>query len=80
MKESPSYQRKESGPSAVETQVPTPPANAWLAAVATRIPQAIGQGLRNRAASTKPSNCVLSPISASATMLVETRNASIKRC
>jgi hypothetical protein len=37
----------------------------------------MGQGLRNRAAKTKDSNWVLSPISASATMPVETRSASI---
>jgi hypothetical protein len=38
----------------------------------------MGHGLRKRAAKTKDKSCVLSPISARATMPVETRKASIR--
>jgi hypothetical protein len=37
----------------------------------------MGQGLRKRAASTKDKSCVLSPISARATIPVEIKNASM---
>ena len=47
------------------------PASAWLSRVATRMPATIGHGLRKRAASSKASSWVLSPISASATVPVE---------
>src|SRR5262245_6333807 len=40
------------------------------------MPRMIGHGRRKRAASTKDSSCVLSPISASATKAVDTRKAS----
>ena len=50
----------------------TRPASAWLSRVATRMPATIGQGLRKRAASSRASSWVLSPISASATVPVET--------
>src|SRR5690606_25519222 len=53
------------------------PASAWLSRVATRMPAMIGQGLRKRAASSNASNWVLSPISASATVTVETSSGSI---
>ena len=76
MKETPSTQRITSGPTVVMTQAPTAPARAWLSSVATRMPQMMGQGLRNRAASTSDSSWVLSPISARATMPVERRKAS----
>ena len=77
-KDSPSTQRITSGPSALLTQAPTAAANAWLTIVATKMPSTIGTGRRNLAASRKASNCVLSPISASATMPVDTRNASMQ--
>ncbi|EWS59935.1 hypothetical protein Y695_04600 [Hydrogenophaga sp. T4] len=76
MNETPSTQRITSGPTVAMTQAPTAPARAWLSSVATRMPQMMGQGLRNRAASTSESNWVLSPISARATMPVERRKAS----
>ena len=76
-KEPPSTQLKTCGPSQVVTQAPRAPASAWLASVATRIPSTIGQGLRKRTARISANNCVLSPISASATIPVETKNASI---
>ncbi len=58
-------------------RLPRKPASAWLASVATRMPAMIGSGFRKRAASTSASNCVLSPISPSATTPVETRKASM---
>jgi hypothetical protein len=45
--------------------------------VATKMPHTMGQGLRKRAAKTKDKSCVLSPISARATIPVERRNASM---
>ena len=76
-KETPRTQRSTSGPSKVVTQVPSAPASAWLAKVATRMPATMGQGLRKRAARTSESSWVLSPISARATIPVETRKASM---
>jgi hypothetical protein len=76
-KEAPKTQRSACGPNWVVTQLPTAPAKPWLTNVATKMPQTMGQGLRNRAAKTKDKSCVLSPISARATMPVETRKASI---
>jgi len=73
----PSTQRMTSGPSRRLTRAPTAAANAWLATVETRMPATMGSGRRKRAASRKASNWVLSPISARATMPVETRKASI---
>ena len=64
----------------VLNQAPTAPAAAWLARVATTIPAIIGQGLRKRAARIRASSCVLSPISAKATIAVGTsRESSIIR-
>ena len=81
MNEAPNTQRNTSGPIMVVTQLPTAPAKPWLASVATRMPRTMGQGLRKRAAKTSDRSWVLSPISAKATMPVETRNASISiRC
>ena len=59
------------------TRLPTQPASAWFASVATRMPAMIGSGLRKRAASTSARSWVLSPISPSATTPVETRKASM---
>jgi len=42
------------------------------------MPRMIGSGFLKRAASTSDSSCVLSPISASATIPVEIRKASIE--
>jgi hypothetical protein len=78
MKARPSTQRITSGPSSLLTSAPTAAAKAWLAMVAARMPNTIGSGRRKRAASRKASNWVLSPISARATMPVETRKASIE--
>jgi anti-sigma factor ChrR (cupin superfamily) len=75
-KDSPMIQRSRSGPSAWATQPPRAPAAAWLSSVATKMPATMGHGLRYRAASTMASNCVLSPISPSATMPVDTKKAS----
>ncbi|MNS83443.1 hypothetical protein D3C72_1172300 [compost metagenome] len=58
------------------TQAPTAPAAAWLARVAATIPAMIGQGLRKRAARMSASSCVLSPISAKATIAVGTSSES----
>ncbi|MNV69580.1 hypothetical protein D3C71_1624960 [compost metagenome] len=77
MKQAPSTQRNTCGPMKVVTQAPTAPARAWLAKVATSMPSTMGQGLRKRAARTSASSCVLSPISAMATMAVETKKASM---
>lgn len=56
--------------------MPTAPAKPWFASVATRMPTTIGTGRRNLAASRNARSWVLSPISAIATMLVDTRKAS----
>ena len=77
MKDAPSTQRSTSGPITVVTQLPTAPAKPWLAKVATKMPNTMGQGLRKRAASTSDKSWVLSPISAKATIPVETKNASM---
>jgi hypothetical protein len=61
------------------SQTPTEPASAWLSTVATKMPAMMAHGLRSRAARTKDSNWVLSPISASATRVVEVRKASTDR-
>ena len=58
------------------TQAPTAPAAAWLAKVAAMMPAMIGQGLRKRAARMSASSCVLSPISARATIAVGTNSDS----
>jgi hypothetical protein len=42
------------------------------------MPNTMGQGLRKRAANTSDKSWVLSPISAKATMPVETKKASIE--
>ena len=47
-----------------------------MAMVANRMPKIIGVGRWKRAASIKDRICVLSPISARPTTMVETRNAS----
>ena len=61
-------------------QAPTAPAAAWLARVAATMPAIMGQGLRKRAARMSASSCVLSPISAKATIAVGTsRESSIIR-
>ena len=79
MNDRPRIQRIAVGPTSAEIQAPAAPASAWLTSVATRMPRMMGTGLRNFAASTSASSCVLSPISASATTPVETRNASMGR-
>ena len=75
MKERPTIQRMASAPSRFTSHTPTRLANAWLATVATAMPDTMGQGARKRAASNKASNWVLSPISARATTPVETNSA-----
>ncbi|MOA30522.1 hypothetical protein D3C78_1516180 [compost metagenome] len=77
MKHRASTQRRVCGPRTVVTQAPAAPARAWLASVAARMPSTMGQGLRKRAARTSARSCVLSPISAMATMAVETKKASM---
>jgi len=77
MNEAPRIQRNICGPMKVVTQAPTAPARPWLTSVATKMPRTIGQGLRKRAANTNASSWVLSPISAKATMAVETKKASM---
>jgi lactoylglutathione lyase len=78
MNDSPSTHRITCGPSTERIHAPTAPARAWLSSVATRMPATMAHGRRRRAASTRESNCVLSPISAMATMPVETRKAFTK--
>ena len=75
-KEDAKIQRNTPALTWVVTQAPTAPAKAWLATVATRMPNTMGHGFLKRAASNSANNWVLSPISAKATMPVETRNAS----
>src|SRR3974377_1180456 len=48
--------------------------------VAKKIPKMIGTGRRNRAASIKERICVLSPISARPTTMVDTKKASTGCC
>ncbi len=77
MKVAASTQRIVSGPTQAATAAPIQAASAWLARAAQRMPRMIGTGLRYRAASIRARSCVLSPISATATRAVETKNASI---
>lgn len=67
-----------SGPITVVTHCPRAAERPWLIRVASKIAIKIGVGLRKRAARSKASNWVLSPISASATMAVESRNSYIR--
>jgi len=75
--DTPSTQRNTVGPMNVVSHVPKLPAKAWLAKVATKMPHTIGQGWRKRVARRRAKSCVLSPISASATMPVEMKKASM---
>src|SRR5450759_5026748 len=59
-------------------QAPTIPARAWFASVAQSTPARIGHGRRKRVASNRDNNWVRSPISASATVEIETKKASIE--
>src|SRR5690606_26071524 len=70
-------QRNACGVSQDAAVAPSQPAIAWLSRVAMRMPATMGQGLRKRAASSSASNWVLSPISARATVRVETSSGSI---
>ena len=72
-------QRRVVGDTRVASQAPIQPARKWLARVATRMPRMIGTLCFSFAARTKERSWVLSPISARATMEVETRSASISR-
>src|SRR5438309_9252474 len=56
---------------------PTDEARAWLIVVAIRMPSMTAQGRRYREAIDNATNCVLSPISASATTMNELRSAII---
>ena len=69
-------QRSVSGVNQCATSAPIQPARAWLSKVAARMPATIGQGRRKRAASSRASNWVLSPISATATVPAETSRGS----
>src|SRR5690606_8945315 len=71
-------QRNTCGVSQDAAVAPSQPAIAWLSRVATRMPATMGHGLRKRAASSRASSWVLSPISARATVRVETSSGSIR--
>src|SRR5690606_30749432 len=77
MKLAATVQRRTCGVSQDAAVAPNQPAIAWLSRVATRMPATMGHGLRKRAASSRASSWVLSPISARATVTVETSNGSI---
>jgi hypothetical protein len=76
--ESPSIHRIPGPLSTSPKKVPAKPAAAWLATVAKKIPKMIGTGRRKRAASIKERICVLSPISARPTTMVDTKKASTR--
>src|SRR5690625_4873412 len=73
----PSAQDRVVGVSRWLIQSTKPPARPWLTKVAKNIALIMVHGRRQRAAKTSASNGVLSPISASDTMPVETRKAFI---
>lgn len=78
-KEIPRIQRIDGPVIKPPKKIPTRPAAAWLASVAKKMPKMIGSGRRKRADSIKDRICVLSPISARPTTMVETRNASMEQ-
>lgn len=69
-----------SGLRMLASHAPGAPDAAWFISVAASTPRTMGLGLRYRAASTRERSCVLSPISASPTTLVETRNDCMGCC
>jgi hypothetical protein len=75
--ETPKIQRMVWGPRVVVIQAPNAPAKPWLTMVAKKMPAMMGKGRLKRAANKKASNWVLSPISASATTPVDTKNDSM---
>lgn len=58
-------------------KAPRAPASPWLISVATKIAKIIGTGFLNLAAKRKARSCVLSPITANATIPVDSSSASI---
>src|SRR5690606_640439 len=76
MKLAPMIQGSQCAGIMVDSHTPKEPASAWLTMVAAKMPAMMGTGLRRRAASTKESSCVLSPISAMVTSRVEVSRAS----
>src|SRR6516164_7095814 len=76
--ESPNIHRIHGPLSTSPKKVPAKPAAEWLAMVAKKIPKMMGTGRRKRAASIKERICVLSPISARPTTMVDTKKASTR--